>query len=226
VDRASRAGLLFRTALPAFAIALTGAATPGPLLALVIAQVLAGGFAAVLFILLGHAVLELGFVGLFALGFSRLLRGRAVQAALSLVGGAVLLWMGFDLFRHAAEVSLALAGGSAMPWWVLVGAGAGVSLANPYFTGWWATVGAGQIAALQLRKKHEFLVFWIGHEMGDAAWYVLVAAMLTAGRMMLTDAAYRGLLYGCSLVMAALGLGFIAAGVRRLRARADSAACP
>jgi hypothetical protein len=61
---------------------------------------------------------------------------------------------------------------------MLVLAGIGVSLSNPYFTGWWATVGAGQIATLDLRRFADYVVFWGGHEMGDVVWYTFVAALL------------------------------------------------
>ena len=92
---------------------------------------------------------------------------------------------------------------------VLVLSGAGVSLSNPYFTGWWGTVGAGQIATLDVASKRRLLAFWIGHEAGDAAWYVPVAAVLTFARGFLTDAAYQVLLYVSGAVMVAIAAIFL-----------------
>ncbi|NLF18558.1 MAG: LysE family transporter [Lentisphaerae bacterium] len=144
---------LGRTFVLSWLIAFTGAVTPGPMLALVIGQVLAQGFAAVFLILLGHALLELLMVGGFALGLAAPLRRPRVRGALAVLGGLALAWMGLMILRDARHASLAASAASALSWPLLVAAGAGVSLSNPYFTGWWATVGTGQMATFGLRRR-------------------------------------------------------------------------
>lgn len=196
----------------AFIVALTGAMSPGPLLALVVGQVLARGPAAVLFLLAGHACLEAALVIGLARGLGRPLRSPAVRAVLGIVGGAVLLWMGWTIIASADGASLAGARGRLMPWWALFLAGAGASLSNPYFTGWWATVGTGQMATMGLRSRRDFGLFLAGHELGDFAWYLLVAAALTTGRRWLTDGVYQRLLWAAGGVVLALGAWFVAAG--------------
>ncbi|MFA5206524.1 MAG: LysE family transporter [Lentisphaeria bacterium] len=201
----------------AFVLALTGAVAPGPMLALVIGQVLAQGFGAALLVLAGHALVELVLVILLARGLGRWLAGHQVRAVLGLVGGAVLLWMGAGILADAGGAALATAAQSALPWLTLLGAGAGVSLSNPYFTGWWATVGTGQVAALQLKKRADYLVFFTAHELGDAAWYLFVAAVLVLGKGWLTDAVYRLLLGGCGAVILLLGGAFLFLAIRLWR---------
>lgn len=93
-------------------------------------------------------------------------------------------------------------------------AGMGASLSNPYFTGWWATVGTGQMATLNLRRRGEFALFLLGHELGDFSWYLLVAAALTAGRGFLTDGVYQCLLWGAGLLVVLIGVIFIGIGGR------------
>ncbi|MBT3380579.1 MAG: LysE family transporter [Lentisphaerae bacterium] len=207
----------------AWLLAFTGAATPGPMLALVIGQVLAQGFLSVLPILLGHALLEAVLIGGFAFGLAHRLKGRRVRGFLSLVGGLALAWMGMDIVLHARQMTLAAAESQALGWPMLILAGIGVSLSNPYFTGWWATVGAGQIATFGLRRIPEYLTFWIGHEMGDAVWYVFIAALLSLGRRLLNDDVYQGLLLVCGSVILLLAVVFLVMGTRCLFAAGQPA---
>lgn len=200
-----------------FMVALSGAMAPGPLLALVISQVLAQGFPAVLFVMLGHALLEIGFIVILRCGLGRLLARPRTRALLGSVGAVVLCWMGVMLLRQAGEASLATARDAAQTWYSLVLAGIGVSLSNPYFTGWWATVGTGQMAALGLKSRRDYLLFYAGHEGGDIGWYCLVAGMLAFGKNWLTDPLYRGLLYGCGGAILALAATFLVLSLRLLR---------
>jgi threonine/homoserine/homoserine lactone efflux protein len=198
----------------AFLVALSGAMAPGPLLTLVISQVLAQGVLAVLFILLGHALLELLLVVLLAKGLAKSLERPRLRSSLGILGGAVLAWMGWGLAGGVSTASLSGTPATALSWWMLVLSGMGISLANPYFTGWWISVGSGQMAALELRSPRRLIPFYIGHELGDLAWYLLVAIVLVLGKNWLSDAIYRGLLWGCVAVMIGLGLAFIGVGVR------------
>lgn len=201
----------------AWLIAFTGAVTPGPLLALVIGQVLAQGFAAVLLIMLGHALVEALFIGGFALGLTQKLQRPRLRGLLALVGGLALAWMGLGILLHARQATLSAGPSQALAWPLLLLAGAGVSLSNPYFTGWWATVGAGQIATFGLRRLPDYLVFWAGHELGDVVWYAFVAALLALGRNLLSDGVYQGLLLACGVVICLLAVVFLALGLRCLR---------
>jgi len=200
----------------AFVLALTGAVTPGPMLALVIGQVLAQGFGAALLILAGHALVETVLVLLLARGLGRWLAGDRIRAGLGLVGGAVLLWMGAGILADAGGASLATAAQAALPWWALMGAGAGVSVSNPYFTGWWATVGTGQVAALRLQSRADYLTFFAAHELGDVVWYLFVAALLVLGKNWLTDSVYRTLLGACGAIILLLGGVFLFIAIRLL----------
>jgi threonine/homoserine/homoserine lactone efflux protein len=203
----------------AFLLALFGAMTPGPVWALVIGQVLAQGIMAAVFILIGHALLEGMIVAGFRVGLSQALGVPKVRGIVALVGGGVLVWMGADILRHAGQMTLHGTAVAPLAWYALVLAGMGVSLANPYFTGWWATVGTGQVAALGIKSSREFLVFWIGHELGDIVWYMLMAVVLVVGRGWLTDEAYHGLMYVCGAAIGVLGVAFVGVGVWSARAK-------
>ncbi|MBN1516129.1 LysE family transporter [Candidatus Sumerlaeota bacterium] len=203
----------------ALVTALSGAMMPGPMLAAVISQTALQGWRACAGILLGHAILELGILGLMAFGFQRALARRGTRAAIGLIGGAALLWMGADMLRCAGGISLELAVQEAkyisLPMLVLLGAM--VSIANPYFTGWWATIGAGQVAQLAPRTFREYTAFYIGHEGGDIVWYGFIAAAVITGRNWLSDEIYRMMIYFFGVVLLALGLLFLVISVRLLR---------
>jgi threonine/homoserine/homoserine lactone efflux protein len=193
------------------------------MLALVMAQTLARGVSAVFLILLGHLLIEIVYVALLARGLGGMLANRAVRGGLSLVGGYVMIWMGMTLAGQAGGTTLARASGAAaLPWYSLVLGGVGVSLSNPYFTSWWATVGSGQIASLRLQQLRQFVTFLFGHEMGDAVWFVAVAAILATGRQWLNDAVYQALLLLCGITVAALGAVFLWLGGRCVLRTAES----
>jgi len=78
------------------------------------------------------------------------------------------------------------------------------------------------VAALGLKSSREFIVFWIGHELGDVAWYMFMAVLLVVGRGWLTDGAYHGLMYVCGATIGALGVGFVVVGVVYARAKRES----
>lgn len=214
--------LLGRLALLAFITGFSGAIMPGSLLAAVIEKTTRQGLIAVTGLMTGHALLEILIVALLALGLHPILGRPRVRAAIGLVGGAALLYMGLDMVRHAWGSSLNLAAQDAaadsLP--LLLLQGALISLLNPYFIGWWATVGAGQIAHMAPKKPSEYLVFYLGHEAADFTWYGLVGILIITSRRWLTDAAYRTLILVCSALILALALRFLWTGWRLLRARA------
>ncbi|HNY29092.1 MAG TPA: LysE family transporter [Candidatus Sumerlaeota bacterium] len=210
----------------AFVTGFSGAVMPGSLLAVTIEQTLVQGFRAVLGILAGHALLELVLVALLVLGLRSVLERPRVRGCIGIVGGLALLWMGWDMVRHVAGMSLSLSAGhrEAYSFLKLILAGACVSAANPYFTGWWATIGVGQLAQLAPRTPLEYLVFYLGHEGADFAWYGFVGVLLITGRRVFTDWMYQGLILFCGAAILALGVWFLVSGVRLWRqARASKA---
>jgi|LSQX01.2.fsa_nt_gb threonine/homoserine/homoserine lactone efflux protein len=200
----------------AFVTALSGAIMPGPLLAVSIGQVLAAGFTAVLWLMLGHALLEGVLLVLLVTGLRYVLARPRVRGGIGLIGGAALVYMGVDMVQQAFAVQITAEAATAQPWWMLVTLGAMVSLANPYFTGWWATIGVGQLAQSAPRTRSEYLAFYLGHEAADVGWYSLVAALVLVARGWLEGDWYPWLIVGFGVILVALGLWFLASGARLL----------
>jgi threonine/homoserine/homoserine lactone efflux protein len=220
VVRQGRWPILGRLFGLAFLTGFSGAIMPGPLLVAVIGQTALSGFAAAMWLMTGHAALELVTVGLLMVGVQAVLRRPRVRAGISLVGGAVLVWMGEEMVRSASGVRLDLtAAATAVPWWQLPVMGAAVCLSNPYFLGWWVTIGSGQLAAMAPQNGAEYMAFYLGHEASDFSWYAFVALLVVTGRRWLTPQVHAGLILVCGLAIIALGLWFVVAAVRLARSQ-------
>ncbi|HSV42065.1 MAG TPA: LysE family transporter, partial [Methanomassiliicoccales archaeon] len=79
-------------------ISLSGVMMPGPVFAATVAQ----GYHdrnAGLKLTLGHAVVELPLLALIFLGFATIFSQPEVVAAIGLIGGAILIWMGYDMIK-------------------------------------------------------------------------------------------------------------------------------
>ncbi len=199
----------------AFITGFSGAMMPGPMLALVIGQIVVKGFMAVLAIVLGHALLELATIVLLMTGLRAVLLRPRVRGVIGLMGGAVLIWMGSDMVRQATTLTLDVGtSGTALGWGRLIIAGAAVCVINPYFIGWWATVGAGGLAHVAPRSAGEYLTFYLGHELSDLVWYSVVGVVIVSSQLILQDVVYQALVFACGIIILALAVWFIYTGLR------------
>ena len=195
----------------AFVIGLSGAMSPGPYLTVTIARTLREGRAAAMRMLVGHALLEAALLVGFAFGLASLLKLPAVKTVMGVLGGAVLLWMGGNLLRGAwrgtvvADLKASDAPSRVGP----VAHGALVSLSNPYWTLWWVTIGITlAIKGLEFGPLG-ILAFYAGHEFADLAWYAAVILAVSAGRHLLSDRVYRGVMAVLACFLLYLGVTFV-----------------
>ncbi len=199
----------------AFITGFSGAIMPGTMLVLTIGQVSAHGFWAAPAIVAGHALLELVVVGALIGGLRTVLENRVVRGSVGIAGGLALLYMGWDMYRHAEGQAIDLTQRQqALPWGMLILQGAVVCIVNPYFTAWWATVGAGQMAQLKPENVREYLAFYLGHEMSDVVWYCFVGVVIALGGRLIN---LSWLIVGCAVVVSALGVWFVYSGVKVMR---------
>ena len=194
-----------------FALALSGALMPGPLLTVTVSESARIGLRAGPLLITGHAVLELLLVVALILGLGPVLKDSLVMGIVALVGGGMLVWMGIDMIRSSAEASLNNAEGAKEskkgPHPVFVGLLA--SLANPYWTLWWATVGLGYLVMSMRYGAAGIAVFFAGHLTADYAWYVLIALGISRGKRLLKDTSYRLIIRACGLILTGFGGWFL-----------------
>ncbi len=220
-------GALFLTSL---AVGFSGAVSPGPLLLACLTRSARDGFRGGLFVTVGHAATELLAVVLLLAGLGEALALPGVGPAVRVVGGLVLIFMGYGTARAAVRGDMTLPGAehtgtvgseraaaSGGPAGPVRGAGlagaavAGVAatVSGPYWIIWWATAGLSYLTLARPLGAAGVGAFYFGHISADFVWYAAIAAAVAGGRRLLSDKAYRVMLVLCGLLLLALG-GFFA----------------
>lgn len=196
---------------------------PGPLLTVAIAQSARRGFIAGPLLILGHVLLEVLLVVALLLGLAEFLTKPSVGNVIALVGGVVLLYLGYGMARDAylGKLTLTMPGEGKTEQREITGVSSGVqlmltgavvSLSNPYWSLWWATIGLGYIT-LSLKEGPLGLgLFFTGHALSDIIWYCAVAGAVVAGRKVLSPQVYRAILLVCGIFLIFLGGMFIYRG--------------
>jgi threonine/homoserine/homoserine lactone efflux protein len=218
-------------AVTSFLVGLSGAMMPGPVLSVTIGETAArvrasegrpgaGQLRAALvgpLIVLGHGLLEVLLIVAVILGLGKVLARGPVIGAVGLVGGAVLLWMGWGMLTSLRTLRLATAEAGGRRTHPVV-AGIVTSLCNPYWAVWWAGVGLNYIAHSMQFGLLGLGFFYVGHILSDLAWYSSISVSLALGRRLLTDRTYRGLVTACAVFLVGIGLYFGYDGIRTLLA--------
>ncbi|MBW2193323.1 MAG: LysE family transporter [Deltaproteobacteria bacterium] len=221
-----------------FLVALTGAMSPGPLLTYTIVKSVKAskrGYLMGLWIIVGHAILEMGIVLLLLLGFSFVLKNIIVVRTIGVVGGLILVYLGSTIVRdvylgniptdflqqpdaaatHAQPAETASDTGveDTDPFKYgglenpIVG-GIVVSMSNPYWWVWWATIGFAFMIQFDISIKQwpRLIAFFLGHETGDLVWYLLVSTLAYFGMRCLNRKIYYGILALCGIFLILFGI--------------------
>lgn len=207
-----------------FIVALTGAMSPGPLLTYTIIKSAGSskrGYLMGFWIIGGHAILEALIIIFLLLGFSFVVKNVFVVRAIGVLGGALLIFFGISIARDVflgrvstsfletekkEEGNPSSAGKKSLDNPVI--GGILVSMANPYWWVWWATIGLAFMVQFNITFKEgtKLLAFFLGHEAGDLAWYVLVSVLSFFGLRHLNRKVYYGILLFCGFFMIAFGI--------------------
>jgi threonine/homoserine/homoserine lactone efflux protein len=207
-----------------FFVALTGAMAPGPLLTYTIIKSVTAknrGYLMGLWVIVGHAAIEIVIIIFLLMGFSFVLKNVIIVRIIGVVGGIILIYFGGSIIRDAYlkkiptdflksaknsdETSIKInKNGLENP---VIG-GMMISLANPYWWVWWATIGFAFMLQFEISFNEwpKLLAFFLGHEAGDLAWYLLVSILSFFGLRRLNEKAYYGFLVVCSFFMILFGV--------------------
>lgn len=184
-----------------FAIALSGALAPGPLLTVVIYESTRKGAKAGPLIILGHALLELLMVGVIILGLAQFINQPLILKTISLGGGGVLFYFGIKMIISAPKIIFEVKVKDKPRLSNLTATGIFYSLINPYWTIWWLTIGLGLVLAAAKIGLLGIGVFFIGHILADFLWYSIVSLTISRGQQFLSLKIYRGLIFTCGLLL-------------------------
>ncbi|MHB9131681.1 MAG: LysE family transporter [Armatimonadota bacterium] len=193
-------------------VGFSGALMPGPMFAVTVQQALLVGWSVGLWISIGHVLAELALFVALRFGLGDLLTRRTVTRVISVVGGAVLLYLAWGMFQTALHGVLAHGASAkgAMTYGKLIGQGAILSLTNPTWHVWWATVGIGLIAS-QIAKhgRRAWPVFFVGHTLADFIWYVGLSTIIAMSGSFFNERLHRGLILLCAAGVTAIGVKFL-----------------
>ncbi len=207
-----------------FLVALTGAMAPGPLLTYTIIKSVKTqrrGYLMGAWIILGHAVIEMGIILLLLSGFSFIFHNVIFMRVVGVAGGVILLCFGasviINVYRNKIpteflsaqknnniEEPRSINQGFESP----VLGGAMVSMSNPYWWIWWATIGFSFMIQfdISLYNWPKLIAFFIGHEAGDLIWYLLVSYFAFFGVRILNKKIYYAILFTCGIFMIVFGI--------------------
>jgi threonine/homoserine/homoserine lactone efflux protein len=201
-----------------FLVALTGALTPGPLLSFTIYKSLRQkkGYLAGVFIILGHATIELILILILLAGASLFFQNIIFLTIVGIVGGIFLVIFGGLVVRDTIKTDPSVdfniednnikgfKGNS------FIG-GMIVSLSNPYWTFWWAVIGLGFLINFNISFATPLglLLFFIGHELGDIVWYLPISTFVYLGGKSLNPKIYKYVLIICAGFMIVFGIYLI-----------------
>lgn len=186
--------------LTSFGIAFSGALMPGPLLSATISESIRRGPSTGPLFILGHGILELILITALFLGLAPILVQKEVFIFIALAGGGFMIFMAVSMLKGIPGLSLKT--DESIPLnGNLIFLGAALSLANPYWLIWWATIGLGYILSAGKLGLPGVIVFFTGHIMADALWYVFVSAAVSKSRNIMSDKVYRILIGICALFL-------------------------
>jgi len=174
-----------------------------------------------LWIITGHAILEMGIIILLLLGFSFVLKNITVVRIIGVSGGLILILFGASIIRDIIKGNISTNflnskdelnkdpglienKGIENP----IFGGIMVSMSNPYWWIWWATIGFAFMIQFNIsfKKWPKLLAFFLGHEAGDLIWYLLVSTLAFFGLRHMNRKAYYGILICCALFMVLFGI--------------------
>jgi len=197
--------------LSVIVVSLSGVMMPGPMFAMTVAKSYRSQWAGSK-VSLGHAIIEVPLILLIYFGFARFFSNITVQIVLSILGGAMLIWMAVGMFRSRKEVVNA---GKDLKYGAVT-AGIVMSAINPFFLLWWATAGL-----LLIEKFWEFgtiglPVFILTHWICDFIWLTIVSFVIFRTKSLWGNRFQEWIFVGCSLLLVGFGGWFIFSAVQQM----------
>lgn len=189
-------------------ITLSGVLMPGPVLAATIAK----GYndkKAGLFVALGHGAVEIPLIFLLYFGFARFFSNDLFLLVVGLVGGVVLVLMGYSMLRNRKNMQEE--GGTFRHGPYVLGMITTAS--SPYFFLWWATIGLNLIIAAAYFGFAVLIIFVFTHWSVDYFFYSLVGYSVNRSKHLWTERVHEVIFGICGLLLLVFGIWFVLSAV-------------
>ncbi len=195
-----------------FLVALTGALSPGPLLTFTIYKSIKQkrGYLTAIYILLGHATIELTLIVALLAGASFFIQNITFLTVIGILGGIFLVIYGIlvikDVLKTDINVEFETSPHKGFKGNSYIG-GIIVSLSNPYWVFWWAIIGLSFLISYNVSFLNPIglLLFFLGHELGDIVWYLPISTIAYLGGKSLNPKIFKYVLILCGAFMIVFG---------------------
>jgi len=201
-----------------FIVSLSGVLSPGPLTTVAIAEGSRRGKWSGWWLSLGHGLAEGIYVALIALilwfGRDAILEQPLIAGLIALVGGAFLVWMGWNMTVAAWRYRLTLTSEAAQQArFGLIPTGIFFSVSNPYWWVWWALITPLYIRESLVWGLGGVAILFLAHWLTDVGWLTGLGWLTGSGRSLISPGVYRWVLVICGVVLVFFGISFIIAGL-------------
>lgn len=185
---------------------------PGPLFAVTISETPRRGWLTGPILVAGHGVLEVSLVFLIIFGLGSFLQRGETFIIVAFFGGLFLFFMALSMFRSLPKLTLSIESKKQLRFSLFL-SGVLLSLANPYWSLWWATIGVTYLVQSMEIGILGIIAFFVGHILGDLAWYSAVSVGVWRGKTLLNDNIYRKIVFFCALILMGFSLYFVWKGI-------------
>jgi threonine/homoserine/homoserine lactone efflux protein len=196
-----------------FVVGISGAIMPGPLLIYTIQESLKKGKWVGALVILGHAIVEVFIFLLLALGLLSFVSTPEFTKAVSVIGGAALIYMAFESVKDInSKVSLQIKKKS----YGLIMGGVIFTAFNPGFPIWWLTAGTRLLMEGYAQMGITgMLIVLIGHWGADLGWFLFVSNTASKGSKKLFEKGwYKRVRIILAALLALIGIYFLSMGIR------------
>ena len=182
-----------------FVISLTGALSPGPVTASVIAMGGRNKFAGI-FMALGHMIIELPLVILLILGVNKFLQSPNWQMVIGFVGGVFLIFLAVKMLLEIKTLEVKQKKSKTDRPFL---AGIMLSGANPYFPLWWIGVGYNLILIIGDKDLGAmgFVILAVVHWFCDLGWLGFLSYASFKGTKVFGVTTQKIVLVLCAIVL-------------------------
>ena len=186
---------------------------PGPMLTFTIYKSIKQkrGYLAGIYIVLGHATIELIFISVLLAGALLLFQNILILTIIGIVGGILLVVYGFLVIKNVFITNISIEfensnhkgfkGNSFL-------GGIIVSISNPSWEIWWIVTGLGFLILnnISFANPLGLMLFFLGHELGDVVWYIPISTIAYFGGKSLNHKIFKYILLACGAFMVIFGL--------------------
>lgn len=189
-------------------VSLSGVIMPGPVFAATIAKGYNDSRAG-LKIALGHAAIEIPLIIAIFLGLDYVFQDRTIFAAIGIMGGVLLVYMGYSMIRTRRETMIQE---EESQYGAFI-AGVITTITNPYFFLWWATIGAALIATALDFGLIILPFFALVHIGCDLCWEHLVSFSVFKTKGLWNQKRHQFLFIVAGAIMLIFGIYFVSSSV-------------